>query len=196
MTVQYPVVEIFDSVQGEGRYSGVGATFIRLAGCNLHCSWCDTDHALSERSVGLIEAGAIVERHSFRQPLAVITGGEPALYDLGPLVAALHDRSKYVCVETNGTQPIPAAWEVDWITVSPKPESRYVIRCRADEVKYVVDEAFTLEYVDLARYAGRVVLQAESCKAESMAKAYALVMSQPQYKLRVGIQLHKVLGVE
>lgn len=196
MSVKYPVIEVFDSIQGEGTHSGLGATFIRLAGCNLRCAWCDTAHSFDDSNANYLTAEEILGKYIFPQPIVIITGGEPTLHDLGPLVSGLHKKAKYVSIETNGTNPIPDEWAIDWITVSPKPQSNYKISCRADEVKYVVDEGFKLDYIDFEQYLGRVVLQVESCKAESAAKAYGLVMNNPQYKLRLGVQLHKLIGVE
>ena len=196
MSVKYPVIEVFDSIQGEGAHSGLGATFIRLAGCNLRCTWCDTTHSFNDDKAVYLTAEEIVAKYSFSQPMVIITGGEPTLHDLGPLVSMLHGLAKYISIETNGTNHVPKEWGIDWITVSPKPQSDYQIKCSADELKYVVDQDFKLEYVDFNKYLGRVVLQVESCKPESVNKAYGLVMNNPQYKLRLGVQLHKLIGVE
>lgn len=195
MTVRYPVIEVFESLQGEGTHVGVGAVFIRLAGCNLRCPWCDTKHSFDTTGVITYTAQEILHSFSFNQPLVVITGGEPTLHDLRPLVQGLHNLGRVVAIETNGTNPIPADWELDWITVSPKPESGYVITCRADELKYVVDDVFSLDVVrfDLVPK-GRIFLQIESCRPESSQKAYALIIENPERHLRLGIQLHKVIG--
>lgn len=193
---KYPVLELFHSVQGEGWHSGLGATFIRLGGCNLRCSWCDTPMALTTEGAEWLTAEEVVLRIRPLQPLVVITGGEPALHDLGPLVQVLKLYDVTVAIETNGTQPIPADWGLDWVTASPKPDSGYVLKCRADELKYVVDER--LEAADIrigAVPAGRIFLQPESGRADSAARAVRLVMNNPDWKLRVGVQLHKVLQV-
>lgn len=196
MRTKYPVIEVFDSIQGEGAHSGLGATFIRLAGCNLRCEWCDTAHSFDMDKAEYLTAEEILAKYSFPQPMVIVTGGEPTLYDLGQLVSSLHNLSKYVSLETNGTNPVPEEWGIDWITVSPKPQSNYKINCSANELKYIVDDQFKLDYVEFDKYAGRVVLQVESCKAESITKAYRLIMDNPQYKLRLGVQLHKLIGVE
>ena len=195
--VRYPIVEIFESLQGEGTHSGIGATFIRLAGCNLRCSWCDTRHSFDVDSATTYTTAELSETFSFKQPLVVITGGEPTLHDLGPLVRELHRQDKFVCIETNGTTPIPVEWGIDWITVSPKPQSEYTIACRADELKYVVDDHFKLEFirVDLVQQ-GRVFLQVESCRPESAQKAYDMIIGNADLHLRLGVQLHKVVGFE
>lgn len=196
MNSTYPILEVFDSVQGEGLHTGLGATFIRLAGCNLRCTWCDTAHSIARDGGELLSVEALLARHAFGQPLVIITGGEPTLHELGPLVQALHALGKYVCLETNGTNPVPEAWGIDWITASPKPQSGYAVRCRANELKYVVDEGFSLDVIDFSKAGGNIILQVESGKPASVAKAYALVMANPQHKLRLGVQLHKLIGVE
>ena len=86
----YPVMEVFPTLQGEGRYTGSPAYFIRLAGCDVGCSWCDVkeswpagDHphvTVDELVLGAKNSGL---------PMVVVTGGEPCMYDLGSLTAAL-----------------------------------------------------------------------------------------------------------
>ena len=195
--MRYPVIEVFTSVQGEGTFSGLGADFIRLAGCNLCCSWCDTAHSYDVAAATMLDAEEILAKWQFDQPIVVITGGEPTLYDLGPLVQSLKARGKFVTLETNGTNPVPAAWGIDWITVSPKPDSDYVINCCANELKYVVDDNFSVDVIQADRVPLRnIYLQVESCKPESAARAVRIVTENPKLQLRVGIQLHKVLNVE
>ena len=197
MSMRYPVIEVFTSVQGEGTFSGLGADFIRLAGCNLRCSWCDTAHSYDVTAATMLGVEEILAKWQFDQPIVVITGGEPTLYDLGPLVQALKARGNFVTLETNGTNPVPAAWGIDWITVSPKPDSDYVINCSANELKYVVDDNFSVDVIQADRVAPRhIYLQVESCKPESAARAVRIVTENPKLQLRVGIQLHKVLNVE
>lgn len=197
MSMKYPVIEVFASVQGEGTFSGLGADFIRLAGCNLRCSWCDTVHSYDVSAAAMLDPEELLARWRFDQPIVVITGGEPTLYDLGPLVQALKERGKYVTLETNGTNPVPADWGIDWVTVSPKPDSNYVINCSANELKYVVDDNFSVDVIQSDKVPPRhIYLQVESCKLESAARAVRIVTENPKLQLRVGIQLHKVLNVE
>lgn len=197
MNELYPVIELFESIQGEGYFQGLGAGFIRLAGCNLRCSWCDTKQALTLERANMMTIDEILRSGRFTQPRVIITGGEPTLHDLGPLVKALKSAGKYVCLETNGTNPVPAEWGIDWITASPKPDSSYVLCCHADELKYVVDSAFEAAVVSTeAVPPQRVYLQVESGREESAARAYQIVMENPQLQLRVGIQLHKMIHVE
>lgn len=197
MNTKYPVVEVFESIQGEGSFMGLGATFIRLAGCNLSCPWCDTKYAFDDKAARMLDATEILTTWKFTQPIVVITGGEPTLYDLGPLVRALKEQGRFVTLETNGTNLVPEVWGLDWITVSPKPGSNHAINCRADDLKYVVDDDFDIDVIEAERVPSRhIYLQVESGRPESAAKAFRLVMANPHLNLRVGVQLHKVLNVE
>ena len=195
--IVYPVVEIFTSVQGEGTHMGKGADFIRLAGCNLRCAWCDTQHSFDIDQAERLTAAEIILKADFNQPMTIITGGEPTLYDLGELVAALKARGKYVALETNGTNNVPPEWGIDWITVSPKPGSGYAVNCRADELKYVADEVLGIDNVktDLVM-ADRIYLQIESGKQVSKQKALDMVLGNPHLRLRIGLQMHKALDIE
>lgn len=195
--VLYPIVEIFSSIQGEGFHMGKGATFIRVAGCNLRCSWCDTQESFDVAKARWMSAGEIVDEAQIVHQHVVITGGEPTLYNLGPLVRKLHALGKYVALETNGTNPIPVEWEIDWITASPKPSSGFALLCQADELKYVVDNEFSIDCITEQKMPeGRIFLQVESARAESAQKGYEMINRYPERRLRMGIQLHKILKVK
>lgn len=195
--IRYPIIESFTSIQGEGFHSGKGATFIRVAGCNLRCRWCDTAYSFDLTKARWMSAQEIIEEIQMPHQHIVITGGEPTLYELGPLVQELHNQGKYVAIETNGTKPIPVEWGIDWITASPKPSTDYALSCQADELKYVVDNEFRVENVnDQAVPEGRIFLQVESGRPESAQKIYDLIQRYPGKRLRLGIQLHKVLNVK
>ena len=190
ITQTLPVMEIFDSIQGEGKFIGTPVTFIRLVGCNLACSWCDTKESWVQCSDDLMNISDIVKRCT--QNAVVITGGEPCIHDLYPLIRALHDVEIYVCIETNGTLPIPTT--ADWITCSPKPPFYQIHQdCPYDELKYVVDENFTTDVIPLRTGASRLIwLQPEGYHMQESAKrAYDMVMKSTE--LRLGIQMHKLL---
>ena len=127
------VNEIFYSIQGEGFHAGEAAVFIRFAGCNLSCPFCDTNHH-PFKEMTEDEICAEVEKYPSR--LVVITGGEPTLQLTASLVGKLHRLHRDVAIETNGTREIPNG--VDWVTVSPKDDfvanGNPVVK-RADEVK-------------------------------------------------------------
>ena len=117
----YRVNEIFYTLQGEGAHSGIPAVFVRFSGCNLRCPWCDTDFAdgtmMSAEAI-VEEVLALYDLPNERRKMVVLTGGEPSLQVDKPLVDALHEAGFYICIETNGTRPLPEG--IDWITCSPK----------------------------------------------------------------------------
>ena len=119
-----PVVETFHSLQGEGHHSGRSAFFIRLAGCTVGCTWCDTKHSWPEaahpqRHLGdLAQEAAEAERQG--AAFTVITGGEPLHHNLDALASALRQATSHpLHLETSGIDPLSG--RPDWVTLSPKP---------------------------------------------------------------------------
>ncbi len=116
------IVEIFASIQGEGLRQGEPTIFIRFSGCNLRCSFCDTKRAWragQEMSIKEIMTKVLEENRQFPCYWVCLTGGEPLLQPLEPLVRVIRKDGFYVQIETNGT--LKPLVEADWWTVSPKP---------------------------------------------------------------------------
>ena len=107
--------EIFYSLQGEGFHTGTPAVFVRFSGCNLKCSFCDTQH---EEGVWMSDEEILAEVGKYPAMTVILTGGEPSLWIDREFVDCLHRMGKYVCIETNGTHPLPD--NIDWVTCSPK----------------------------------------------------------------------------
>lgn len=194
--VTYPIIEIFDTVQGEGTLVGIPATFIRLAGCNLSCSWCDTKVSWIADNKKRLTIGQILEKIGC--DLIVITGGEPLLHDLQPLIQALKSAGKQIAIETNGTMPRPEG--VDWVACAPKYQNGYKIHPELypDELKYVVSEEFSLDVIAPEYYGTTEIsiwLQPE-WNDERTAIKRALELVQQHQWLRMGLQSHKHWGVE
>lgn len=204
MEAKLPVLEVFTSIQGEGYHTGKLTTFIRLAGCNLNCSWCDTKDTMrlapreltADEIVKMVTNGLRVIRNA---NFVTITGGEPTIHDteaLSYLIYRLQLLGKYVTLETNGTNPTPP--NANWVTCSPKPGNDYRIhpKCKYDELKYVVDEGFSLKHITTIAIARRipVYVQPEGMKPENIRRCLALINELPY--LTLGVQLHKVLGVQ
>jgi len=125
----FPINEIFYSLQGEGFYTGCPAIFIRLAGCNLKCPWCDTDHKVT-RKMDEVQIGdeiqSILKGFSFGRDFIriVLTGGEPTIYQWEAIISHLfHTIPNPLAIETNGSNVIHSdrrdLWSL-WTTVSPK----------------------------------------------------------------------------
>ncbi len=188
----YRVNEIFYSIQGEGAFAGTPAVFVRFSGCNLACSWCDTDHAHAEemtRDDLEDTVRALLSGHD--GAIIVLTGGEPALQlrDDEPL---FHGFGCRVCIETNGTLPVPG-W-VDWVTVSPKNELSPVVP-RANELKFVFEPEHIPYYLSMqdVECEKRIQPLARKDGTTNLAEALEFVLAHPRFKLSV--QLHKIIGV-
>lgn len=207
MNKTYPVVEMFDSIQGEGSMMGMKVTFIRFKGCNLACPWCDTKEAWDSSLVGIpasaqnfknMTVAEIVKQCKCK--MIVLTGGEPGIHDLKPLVEALHAAGRYICIETNGT--LPTAEGIDWIVASPKPpEYRIDGGCKFNELKYVVDDNFNVNCIppQVKKVWGAVWLQPLDdpnieIRKKSIQRCVEITRQNPY--CRVGIQMHKVLGIK
>ena len=207
--VKYPVMEIFDSIQGEGSMLGMPVTFVRFKGCNLACPWCDTKETWKQAIPGEVSdsftwmtATEIAEKCN--KSVVVLTGGEPGLQPLAELIEALHIIQKFICMETNGTVATPEG--IDWIVCSPKPAANYVIdaNCFFNELKYVVDDNFNPDECvppEKKKTIGEVWLQpcdyGKGRGADTIAsRDRCIQLALEKDYLRVGIQLHKLYDVK
>lgn len=118
--VVLPIAETFTSIQGEGKLTGVPSYFVRLSGCNLRCRWCDTPYASWKPETDQRTLDAIVsEAKASGVSHAVITGGEPMIFDaVVPLTAALKHAGMHITIETAGT--VMRSPACDLISISPK----------------------------------------------------------------------------
>ena len=108
--------EIFYSLQGEGHHTGYPSVFVRFSGCNMKCSFCDTDHS---DGIPMTDDEIVRAVNLYKADWIVLTGGEPALWIDSDFVRLLKRATgKKVAIETNGSIPLPE--EIDWVTVSPK----------------------------------------------------------------------------
>ncbi|MCX8956835.1 7-carboxy-7-deazaguanine synthase QueE [Erwinia psidii] len=173
--MQYPINEMFQTLQGEGFYTGVPAIFIRLQGCPVGCSWCDTKHTWDKQANRETDLGdilqktvesdawgaanaeallAVITQQGWTAQHVVITGGEPCIYDLVPLTDYLEQHGFSCQIETSGTHPVRCS-AATWVTVSPKVNMRggYDVLnqalVRADEVKHPVARQRDVDALDL-----------------------------------------------
>ena len=206
----YDLVEIFESLQGEGRNMGRPCVFVRFAGCNLACPWCDTD--IAKRFSSSLD-DLVAEIGQYKPKSVVLTGGEPTLVkEMPELVAALKERGYWIAVETNGTDDADWLGFVDYVACSPKAEfpDRLALT-RADEVRVVAssekivraDEvrvvASSEKIVDFCRdLRGRIAATdyyISPCERDGemdFATAKAVLAKLDGWSLSV--QLHKLLG--
>lgn len=198
-TDQLPLMEAFYTLQGEGFHQGKAAYFIRLGGCEVGCVWCDVKESWNPEahpkySVEEILAGA----QAYPGRLAVITGGEPMMYDLQELTVALQANGFQTNVETAGVYPVTGNW--DWICFSPKKfkEPHETIYPVADELKVVIyhpsDIAFAEKHAALVSPDCHLLLQPEWSKQQKILPLLIdYVKSNPQWK--VSLQTHKFMQI-
>ncbi|MBC5821152.1 MAG: 7-carboxy-7-deazaguanine synthase QueE [Candidatus Eremiobacteraeota bacterium] len=188
------LAEIFYSVQGEGAWVGTPAVFVRLAGCNLNCRFCDTDYSVK----AFLTAEQIVAR--VRElggecPMVILTGGEPlAQRESSDLITALRADGRRVHIESNGSVPVELPPDV-WLTVSPKERLHPAMAARANEVKLIVDGRVPEEW--LGHFEARSVptfLQPEGNKRSNIALAVEAAKRDPR-RFRLSLQTHKFIGV-
>lgn len=210
----YKVNEIFYSLQGEGHNTGRAAVFVRFSGCNLRCTFCDTDFTayrlmsaeeIVRQARSLVSNEAVVVGLSAEEaaaPIIVLTGGEPTLQVDGPLIDAFHAAGfPFVAMESNGTRLPPD--NLDWLTVSPK-SARWmavhvnpVVACRrCDELKVVFDGQTPVS--DLGIEARYYYLQpcdvGDSRRNEEiMSACINYIKRHPRWRL--SLQTHKLVGI-
>ena len=192
-------MEMFYSLQGEGYHQGRAAYFIRLAGCDVGCVWCDVKESWDASKHPVLSIEEIVTSalaHPAR--LAIITGGEPLLYNLDALTTALKKAGFEINMETSGSSPMSGKW--DWVCLSPKkfkaPLSESI--AAASELKVVIFNKHDFEWAET--YAKQVApncklyLQPEWDKAnEMMPSIIDYVKTHPKWELSA--QLHKYIQV-
>ena len=196
---QYPVMEMFYSLQGEGYHQGKAAYFIRLAGCDVGCVWCDVKESWDASKHPVLSVDQIVQsalQHPGR--LAIITGGEPLLHFLDPLTKALKTAGFQTNIETSGSSPMSGHW--DWVCLSPKkfkaplPENLKF----ASELKVVVfnnsDFDWAETYAQQVTPGCKLYLQPEWDKQALITPlVISYVKDHPQWELSA--QLHKYIQV-
>ena len=187
------LAEIFYSVQGEGTWTGTPAVFVRLAGCNLSCAFCDTDYALGFFA-SVDDLIARVRAAGGGCPMVILTGGEPlAQRDTADLIDALRNDGRRVHIESNGTIDVPLEPDV-WLTVSPKDRLHPRMAARANEVKLIVDGRVPAEWLASFPAATPVFLQPEGNKPANVALAMDAALREPA-RFRLSLQTHKFIGV-
>jgi organic radical activating enzyme len=192
-------MEMFYSLQGEGYHQGKAAFFIRLAGCDVGCVWCDVKDSWDASKHPQLSIDEIVNAAlSHPSKIAIVTGGEPLLHELDPLTTALKTAGFQTHIETSGSSPLSGQW--DWICLSPKkfkfPLEESV--ASASELKVVVFNKSDIEWAE--SFEKRVspncklYLQPEWDKADTMTPlSIDYIKAHPQWELSA--QLHKYIQV-
>lgn len=197
-SITLPVVETFHSVQGEGTWTGTNAFFIRLAGCDVGCPWCDTKHSWNARRHSQRHTTDLIAEAKAANPaIVVITGGEPLMHDLSALSTGLKAVGLQVHLETSGAHPFSGSF--DWVTFSPKrfklPHDS--IYSHVSELKVVVASPTDLEWAEhhAAKIPSHAVkfLQPEWSTPESYSLIFDYVLTHPEW--RISLQTHKFTNI-
>jgi 7-carboxy-7-deazaguanine synthase len=196
---EIPLMEKFYSIQGEGFHQGTAAYFIRLAGCDVGCVWCDVKESWEVSPEQVTSISDIVNKAiEFSSPVTIITGGEPLIYNLDSLTHSLKTKDKKVHLETSGAYPLSGTW--DWICISPKkfkPPLDEVLRA-AHELKVVVfnksDFKWAESFKEKVNAACKLFLQPEwSKEKEMMPLLIDYVKTNPEWN--ISLQIHKYLQI-
>ena len=192
-------MESFYSIQGEGFHSGRAAFFIRFAGCDVGCTWCDVKESWDVEQHPIVSISKILDEVKVsKTDFVVITGGEPAMYNLGPLTSALKESNIEIAIETSGAYPING--HIDWICLSPKKfkmplEENY---SKAHELKMIAfnnhDFKWALELGQKVSLTCQKFIQPEWDKQEDiLPKLIEFVKSNIDWQ--ISLQTHKFLNV-
>lgn len=197
--MKYPLMEAFYTLQGEGYHSGKAAYFIRLAGCDVGCHWCDVKESWDTGAHSIKSTKEIVQEalhHPSR--FSVITGGEPLMYNLNDLTSQMIEQGFELAIETSGAYPLSGTWH--WICLSPKKfkapkEEFYAV---ANELKVIIfnqsDYKWAEEHAAKVNKNCKLYLQVEWSKREELTPALIEYVKQnPQW--RISVQTHKYLDI-
>jgi 7-carboxy-7-deazaguanine synthase len=197
--MKLPLVEEFFTLQGEGYHTGKAAYFIRLGGCDVGCSWCDSRFSWNQELFPMVEISKIIDNvEKSGTDSVVVTGGEPLIWNLDYLCAGLKKMNIRTYIETSGAYPLSGKW--DWICLSPKRNMPPVsdICKAADELKVIIhDES---EFVWAEKYRGmvrgncRLFLQPEWSRAETIIPGIVeYIKRNPAW--RISLQSHKYMHI-
>lgn len=210
---KFYVTEIYDSIEGEGKRTGRMATFVRLAGCNLRCTYCDTKYSLERKDAAeVLTAGELVGRIlKFPWKLVTFTGGEPMLHDLKAVIEFLCSKGYEVNIETNGAIPLDKYWKpekrpyrmfftMDWKSISSGmnkemlKENLRLLRS-VDVIKFVVGSKEDLD--DMKKVIKGIILPKVYVSpiwgAIKPAKIVSYIKENKLSQCTVQVQLHKII---
>lgn len=200
---RFPIVEIFESLQGEGFNTGMPAIFVRFGKCNLTCPWCDTNYNQFEQWT-LSDILAKVRSYSAKN--VIITGGEPTIQpNLSLLLDQFKKEGYFLAIETNGLKEVPA--QIDYIATSPKRmyQEKYQRRCIefANEVRIVVDgevQGFCEQIESQIKaehyYLSPCEVEGKMNLLETITQLGLLNQRSNKPKWQLSIQTHKIVGIE
>jgi organic radical activating enzyme len=194
-----PVMEAFYTLQGEGFHQGKAAVFIRLAGCDVGCHWCDVKESWEVKGYPVVPVKDLVRQvRDYESDIAVITGGEPLMHDLGPLTRELRSAGFKTHIETSGAHPLSGEW--DWVCLSPKKFKPALspIYSSADELKIIIYNKSDLEWANSHKErinsACKLYLQPEWGRSDKVLPLMIdYVKKNPEWE--VSLQIHKFMRI-
>ena len=193
-----PLMEAFYTIQGEGYHKGSAAFFIRIGGCDVGCHWCDVKESWNAYLHPPTYIDEIVLQAKKHADVVVVTGGEPLMWDMTPLTAALKEAGMQTHIETSGAYPLTGTW--DWICLSPKkrmpPKDKLYME--ADELKVIIynkdDLRFAAKQAAGVRESCKLYLQPEwSRREQAIPLIVDYVLQNPQWL--ASLQTHKYLNI-
>jgi len=193
-----PLMEAFYTIQGEGFYTGKAAYFIRIGGCDVGCHWCDVKESWNAKLHPLTQTDFIVANAKKHSDTAVITGGEPLIWNMDYLTNALNKIGVKTHLETSGSYPMSGSW--NWICLSPKKTKLPLAQIyqKANELKMIIsnkhDFKFAEEQAQKVNASCELFLQPEwSKRAEFNNLITDYVLANPKWK--ISLQTHKFLNI-
>lgn len=197
-TKALPLMEAFYTIQGEGYYTGHAAYFIRLAGCDVGCHWCDVKESWDENLHPIVAIDDMVNQAKGQGNLVVITGGEPLMWNLDTLTAALQAEGIQTNIETSGAYVLSGTW--DWICLSPKKTKlpTQSVYDMAHELKCIIynkhDFQFAEEQAAKVNKKAKLYLQVEWSKRDEMLPMLVeYVKNNPKWS--ISTQTHKYMDI-
>lgn len=194
-----PLVEEFFSLQGEGYHTGKAAYFIRLGGCDVGCSWCDSRFTWNPDLHQMVETESIIDRITKSgTDSVVVTGGEPLMWNLNYLCSGLKRKNISTYIETSGAYPLSGEW--DWICLSPKKNIPPVneICIVADELKVIIQDKTDFEwaekYREMVNSKCRLFLQPEWSRSKTIIPEIVEFIKRNSI-WRISLQLHKYMHI-
>ena len=192
-------MEDFYTIQGEGAYQGRAAYFIRLGGCDVGCVWCDVKDSWDAADHPSVDVKEMARRaKASGGEIAVVTGGEPTMYELSGLTAELKAAGLKTHLESSGAYPLTGNW--DWVCFSPKkfkaPDPSFP--AKAHELKVVVfnksDFKWAEEFAMKVNHECQLFLQPEwSREKEMLPLIIHYVKANPKWK--ISLQAHKYMNI-
>lgn len=193
-----PIMEHFYTIQGEGRYTGTAAYFIRIGGCDVGCHWCDVKESWNPAIHPVSSVDKIAEIAAFKSKTIVLTGGEPLMWNLEPLTIRLKNLGCRIHIETSGAYPLSG--HIDWICLSPKKTALPLksVYAKANELKVIIyndhDFIFAEEQASNVNQKTILYLQPEWSKRNKVTtKIIDYVMKEPKW--HISLQTHKYLNI-